>query len=1135
MIDVEVTGADVEAAPDEEGLLLVGHGGGQVGVAGLRAWDDLGEPLDAWMEAMPGGLRVHVDDDGASWPIHVDPVLSSYSWYALGTTSSSYLGWSVAGAGDVNGDGYDDVIVGAPYYSSYTGRAYVYHGSSSGLSYTASTTITGGSTSYYLGYAVDGAGDVNGDGYDDIIVGAYYYGSGYGAAYIHHGSSSGISSSASRTITGSSGYRLGQSVAGAGDVNGDGYDDVIIGAPGYSTYTGRAYVHHGSSSGIASSSTTTLTGSSTYYYLGYDVDGAGNVNGDRYADVIVGAYGYSSYTGRAYVHHGSSSGVSSSASTNLYGSTSSEYFGIAVAGAGDLNGDGYDDVAVGAPFYSSYSGRLAVYRGTSSGVSSSASTNLYGYSSSYFGYALDGAGDTDADGYDDLAVGAYYYSSGYGLLEVYQGSSSGLASSPESSITGFSTSHYLGRSVGGAGDVNGDGYADVIAGGYYYSSGYGLATAYLGYEDEDGDGYVLGGDGSYPDCDDSDASIYPYATETTGDGVDSDCDDYETCYYDADNDGYLASSSGTVTSTDTDCNDSYEGSSSDPFTDCDDASAADNPAASETVGNGDDDNCDGAETCYDDDDNDGYLDTTGDTRSSSDTDCSDAYEGLSTDPTTDCDDSDSGDNPGASETVGNGDDENCDGAETCYDDDDNDGYLDTTGDTRSSSDTDCADAYEGLSTDSTTDCDDSSASDYPGATETVGNADDENCDGAETCYDDDDNDGYLDTSGDTRASTDTDCSDAGEGTSSDPTTDCDDGDANDYPGATETTGNGDDENCDGAETCYTDADSDSYAVSTTLASADTDCTDSGEGTATEYAAGPDCDDANSSIRPGATETTGDEIDYNCDGAETCYTDADGDGYATASTRSSTDTDCADSGEATAAAYALGADCDDASAGENPGETEVCDASNTDEDCSGNADDSDSGTDASTKSTWYRDADSDSYGTSSTTLTRCDQPTGYVSNGNDCDDASAAISPADAEVTGSGGDENCDGYAACYSDADGDGYATSTVVYSSDSDCSDAGEASATVYTRGADCDDTDAGASPGGSEVCDAADTDEDCDGRADDDDSSASAASKTTYYADDDGDGYGDESGGVASCDAPAGWVATGGDCDDADAGVNP
>ncbi|HND33586.1 MAG TPA: MopE-related protein, partial [Myxococcota bacterium] len=163
--------------------------------------------------------------------------------------------------------------------------------------------------------------------------------------------------------------------------------------------------------------------------------------------------------------------------------------------------------------------------------------------------------------------------------------------------------------------------------------------------------------------------------------------------------------------------------------DCDDFDSGDYPGATETTGNGDDEDCDGAEICYDDDDNDGYLDSTGDTRSSTDTDCSDANEGTSTDPVTDCDDADSGDHPGAAEIVGNLDDEDCDGGETCFDDDDDDNYIDTSGDTRLSTDLDCGDAYEvGLIRLPGTDCNDSSALYYPNAPEPVCERD-YNCDG----------------------------------------------------------------------------------------------------------------------------------------------------------------------------------------------------------------------------------------------------------------------------------------------------------------------------------------------------------------------------------------------------------------------
>ena len=400
--------------------------------------------------------------------------------------------------------------------------------------------------------------------------------------------------------------------------------------------------------------------------------------------------------------------------------------------------------------------------------------------------------------------------------------------------------------------------------------------------DDDGDNYgdatVSGSVTAGTDCDDSRSAVKPGATETCSTTYDDDCDSSAndtgatgctTYYYDGDNDGYGLSTSSQCTCT---TSGSYDVTLS---TDCDDASSSDYPGATETTGNGDDEDCDGIETCYDDDDNDGYLDTTGDTRSSTtDTDCSDSNEGTNTDATTDCDDSSSSDYPGATETTGNGDDEDCDGTEVCYDDDDNDGYLDTTGDTRTSTDTDCSDTNEGTNTDATTDCDDYSSSDYPGATETTGHGDDVDCDGAETCYHDDDNDGYLDTTGDTVASTDTDCSDANEGTTSDATTDCDDTDSGDYVGATETVGNGDDEDCDGDETCYQDDDNDGFLDTegdTVASTTDDDCADANEGTNTDLTT--DCDDADATAYPGATDTLAgnDGIDNDCDD----YVDEDG--------------------------------------------------------------------------------------------------------------------------------------------------------------------------------------------------------------------------------------------------------------------
>ncbi|MFT3924884.1 MAG: MopE-related protein [Myxococcales bacterium] len=165
---------------------------------------------------------------------------------------------------------------------------------------------------------------------------------------------------------------------------------------------------------------------------------------------------------------------------------------------------------------------------------------------------------------------------------------------------------------------------------------------------------------------------------------------------------------------------------------------------------------------------------------------------------TDCERFEPGIRHGASEIVDDHIDQNCDGKELCFDDDDDDGFLDTTRDTRLSDDLDCDDAFEGTRKDPTTDCDDSSAARYPGAVEVVGDEIDENCDGKELCFDDDDDDGYLDASGDTRVSNDVDCRDAFEGLASDPTTDCNDLLSQVHPGQSDASCDQIDSDCDGS-------------------------------------------------------------------------------------------------------------------------------------------------------------------------------------------------------------------------------------------------------------------------------------------------------------------------------------------------
>ena len=229
--------------------------------SGLAVTDATGRPLLARFglsypqDGQSPELSITVEAAGAVYPITIDPLATSPSWTAESDQNNAFFGVSVGTAGDVNGDGYSDVIVGAFNFDNGQtdeGRAYVYHGSATGLSATAAWTAESNQATAYFGWSVGTAGDANGDGYSDVIVGAYGYDNGQteeGRAYVYHGSATGLSASAAWTAeSNQASANFGFSVGAAGDVNGDGYSDVIVGARLYDngqTDEGRAYVYHG--------------------------------------------------------------------------------------------------------------------------------------------------------------------------------------------------------------------------------------------------------------------------------------------------------------------------------------------------------------------------------------------------------------------------------------------------------------------------------------------------------------------------------------------------------------------------------------------------------------------------------------------------------------------------------------------------------------------------------------------------------------------------------------------------------------------------------------------------------------------------------------------------------------------------
>jgi len=401
--------------------------------------------------------------------------------------------------GDVNGDGYGDVLVGAKLANGSgtdRGQAFIFHGSSTGVDTTIDATLNypGSDNGARFGQSVKFAGDVNGDGYADVIIGAPYAddtGTDKGIAYIFHGSSTGVDATADATLTFPStenGAFFGASVSAAGDINGDGYGDVVIGAYGANstrTDLGQAFIFQGSSTGVDNTADSTLNYPSTDdgAYFGTDVSYAGDVNGDGFGDVLIGAPGANGSgidLGSAFLFHGSSSGVDTTVDTTLNypGTDNDAFFGFNVSFAGDVNGDDYADVIIGAYGADGSGidrGRAYVFHGSSSGISTTASTTLnYAQNDDYasFGYSVSTVGDADADGYADVIIGSPYTEGAndgskpdHGKVWVYYGTSSGIGTDQTSvQYAGSDGTVYLGISVSTAGDVNGDGNSDAVMG-----------------------------------------------------------------------------------------------------------------------------------------------------------------------------------------------------------------------------------------------------------------------------------------------------------------------------------------------------------------------------------------------------------------------------------------------------------------------------------------------------------------------------------------------------------------------------------------------------------------------------------------------------------------------------------------------
>jgi hypothetical protein len=282
-------------------------------------------------------------------------------------TGGTYsFGSSVAGVGDVNHDSYDDIIIGDDGYTGWlndndipeVGRAIIYFGGSPEMNNSPDITLYGEIAYSNFGFSVSGAGDFNNDTYDDVIVGAPGYDQHRaGRAYIFYGGYS-MDSSPDLIMEGVDYSKLGTSVSGASDVNYDGYDDVIVGMPGYyppntsPTGNGRVDIYYGaedlSTSPYVILPNIKIIGDDNAN-LGKSISGAGNVNNDNFDDIIIGESTYSSNTGRVYIYFGDVTySMDGNEDVIIEAEVTGEGFGVSVSGAGDVNNDGKDEVIVGA-------------------------------------------------------------------------------------------------------------------------------------------------------------------------------------------------------------------------------------------------------------------------------------------------------------------------------------------------------------------------------------------------------------------------------------------------------------------------------------------------------------------------------------------------------------------------------------------------------------------------------------------------------------------------------------------------------------------------------------------------------------------------------------------------------------------